>query len=620
MKKTAIAFSLMLVSMAPALSQESQADAVIENYEISFDMSSSESGTCETVRKITVMKPDGAGSARIAIYTDSFRDLASFSGEVTYRGKVIKKLKMADLTKVSMSSGLADDTFLYTYSPSLSGPYTIEYRYRMAYRHGIASFPTFFPVSRPDVQLRTATYRLSVPSGNEVRFSSSIGEPDIAMAGKKTVYTWETKDFEGFRDEPMMPDILELVPYVYACPAEFSLSGVKGSQGSWEELGEWLYRLQEDAISLPESFCRQLQEMTSGASSEYGKIKIIYEYLRKTTRYVSIQLGIGGLKPFPAADVMKSGFGDCKALSSYMRAMLSAIGIKSEYLIVNTDEPDLLPGYASLGQMDHAMLCVPMDKDSLWIECTNPSYPLGYRHSSIAGHEVVLVTPEGGKRVRARSYDDSSVRTVENFEVDLNADGSARCTVTRNPGPFNLERYIGLGQFKPEEKRQRLTSGYRFTCNGFSVTGISDNFDSIFPDGETPSMSITFTMDTKAYAKVSGDRIFIQANPSTPKLYHDKAERVNRISIDRGSAIADTVRINIPEGFVVEFIPEDISIESDFGKFSSKIESSDSSIRIVQSLEFIRGNFPKESYTGYREFAKSVSKAYDSKIVLIRKQ
>ena len=129
-------------------------------------------------------------------------------------------------------------------------------------------------------------------------------------------------------------------------------------------------------------------------------MKAVYDYLAKTTRYVSIQLGIGGLQPITATDVCRTGFGDCKGLSYYAGSMGNELGIPATYTVISSTIERLLPDFSSANQMNHVILQVPLPQDTLWLECTNPQLPFGYVHQDIAGHDALLIQPTGGSIYR----------------------------------------------------------------------------------------------------------------------------------------------------------------------------------------------------------------------------
>ena len=624
MKRIFLLAVLSLIAVLAYADDVKTANAIILSDNTVFDVSSLSSGTLKSHVKVMVFNDKGLRSALFRAYVDPFRTLTSFSGKIEAGGKTIRKLKSSDLTTVMVAEGVASDAYVTFYEPEAPYPFTVEYDYEISYRKGFVSFPVYYPVISSDVSVTKASYSISLPSGMSIQYNSSK-EPEKVTDGKKDVYVWSFDRYPGYVYEHMMPEEQEFVPYVYSAPVNFEYAGYKGVQTSWKETGEWLYSLQKDAFEVPDELRHKVQELVAGVTADKEKIRILYDFLRENTRYVSIQLGIGGYRPFSVSTVFKTGFGDCKALSVYMQALLSIAGIKSEYFVVHTDNEELLSGFHSIGQMNHAMLCVPMKSDTLWIECTNARYPLGYRHSSIAGHQVLLVKEEGGEMVRVSDYPDSLRLKSETVDVELMADGTAVCKGQRRLVLNKVEPYIGFRSLDAKAQFRAIMSGNSFNPTDFTILSVEDNFNdwtSMEPDEEyIPELRICYSYTVKDYAKAAGDRIFMDMNPFAKKLYSDRSPRINDMVINSETTLSDTVRINLPAGYIPESLPASGIVESQFGCLATEVTQSEdqSVVTIVQTFRFYPGRFPKEVYADYRTFARSVSRIYDAKIVLVRK-
>lgn len=617
----------LILPLSAAAKEAEDFNAVVRTHKAEFTMASETSGKLKIHTKITVMNKHGLGAAEFLVYNDGFRQLSSFSGSIQTGGKVIKKLKKSDISTYSATDGIASDATVSVYSPTAPYPFDVEYEYTVDYSKGMVSFPAFLPISEADVRLEESEYVITVPSGTRIQYNSS-GEPEISKESKSDRYIWTFNDHDGYVSEHMMPSVLTLIPYVYACPVEFSYAGTKGSQETWNETGKWLYSLQEGNAAVPVELRPKILAATEGLTDVKARIKAVYDFLRENTRYVSIQLGIGGFKPFPVETVYKTGFGDCKALSAYMQALLKVVGIDSEYYIISTTRSKLIKGYHSVGQMNHAMLCVPMESDTLWVECTNPRYPLGYRHDSAAGHEVVLVKEDGGELVRIPSYPDSLRFRSESVDVILNADGTAECAGSRFLKLDNVESYLSFSSYKPKDQFDVIMSGNSLNPTDFKIVSVQDNFNGWLEDEGiyVPEMKIDYSYKVNGYATRSGERMFLQLNPFSKKLYADRKKRINRMVILSGSTYADTVNLILPKGYVPETTPASSTIVSKFGTFRTEVkytqatEDRPAEIQAVQTMTFVPFKGEPEEYEQYRDFAKAVSNAYSARIVLISSQ
>lgn len=616
--------TLLLLSAIICLSGRMAAEgmdnlkAVVLEHDATFTLSSPTSGELKVKERTLVLDAKGLQAVMFEVYTDSFRSLSSFSGKIEVGGKVVNKIKTSDLTTVSLSSGLADDSYAVVYEPNAPCPCVVEYEYSVSYKKGIVSFPVFFPVVESGVAVQSAAFTIKVPRYCKIQYEAS-SQPERLQMGSSDVYKWTVKDFKGYAEEHIMPSVRNIVPYVYSGPVDFVYAGTSGSLSSWKSLGDWICSLQSDVKDVPSDMKAKVLELTQDTGSDIQKVRILYDFLRGYTRYVSIQLGIGGLKPFPVSTVWKTGIGDCKALSVFMQSMLDIVGIKSDYVIVHTRNSRLMEGFHTPSQMNHAMLCVPLQADTLWLECTNPRYPIGYRHKSIAGHDVVLARPEGSEKVRVRSYPDSLRFSSESAHVRLIADGSAECAVVRTLKLTETEPYIGFGDWTPKEQFNDLMSGNSLRPAEFKVQSVKDNFTQYEDSSYVPQMEISYSFLTREYAKVTGDRIFFDINPFSKSLYSQRGERINEIRINSGRVVCDTICVEIPEGYVIESMPSTSSVKSDFGVLDTIVSADERHVSVVQKIVLNKGTFPKESYPEYRTFARNVSRSYSSRVVLRKK-
>ena len=155
------------------------------------------------------------------------------------------------------------------------------------------------------------------------------------------------------------------------------------------------YDLIKVTHDLSESTINEIQELVKNENSKIDKAKKIYQYVQDKVRYISVQVGIGGWKPFNASEVDKSSYGDCKALTNYTMSLLKAANIKSNYSLVyaGNSQRNIEGDFTSI-QGNHVILNIPQDtKEDIWLECTSQKMPFGFIGDFTDNRDVLVISP-----------------------------------------------------------------------------------------------------------------------------------------------------------------------------------------------------------------------------------
>ncbi|MBK8353118.1 MAG: hypothetical protein IPL21_16095 [Saprospirales bacterium] len=202
---------------------------------------------------------------------------------------------------------------------------------------------------------------------------------------------------------------------------------------NWEDLGNWISKLNVGRDSLSSEIKNKLIDLSKNEQSTSGKINIVYKYLQSITRYVSIQFGIGGLQPQFAQKTIENGYGDCKALSMLMIALLKAIDIKAYYTLVKAgDNENIIKEFPS-NQFNHAIVCVPLNKDTLWLECTDQNIQFNYL-SDFTDDRDVFVIAEKPFITHTKTYtqQENYIKTIG--QISIAEMGDAKCNLIKEAG------------------------------------------------------------------------------------------------------------------------------------------------------------------------------------------
>jgi hypothetical protein len=263
-----------------------------------------------------------------------------------------------------------------------SYPYTVEYNYEIEYS-GLLGYPEWQPLDAYRISIEKSSFLISYPDSIKIRYRE-FHLPRSCRTEKHenglSSIEWKLDSLKAWREEPYSQGLHHETPLVITAPTKFIYEGYPGSMNTWKEYGNWFSKLIEGHDQLSSLRQSEIQELVTGMKDTTQIVRKLYEYMQNRTHYVGIQMGIGGLQPFPAETVDRLGYGDCKALSNYMRALLKAVGISSVYTEAgaSNNQGITMTDFPTVYQCNHAILCVPLSKDTIWLECTSQTKPCGY--------------------------------------------------------------------------------------------------------------------------------------------------------------------------------------------------------------------------------------------------
>lgn len=599
-------------------------NAVVREDKMVYTILSQSTATAYNYFAVTIFNNNGRTFAEKTIGYDKLSKITLLKASVyDAAGKLIKKVKTSEIEDGSAFDGFSlysDNRYKNIDLSQSTYPYTVEFEYQIDYKflYGIDG-THLIPAEKVSVQ--QASYELIFPEKLRPRYKmvNLTQEPkkSINAKGLESLY-WSFENLTPINIEPYSAGFREVVPHILAAPSLFEYAGYAGNMSTWESYGQWENQLNVGRDELPEATKQKVRTLTQNLSSTEEKAKVLYEYLQSKTRYVSIQLGIGGLQPFPATLVDNVGYGDCKALSNYMVALLKEAGIKSHYATVKAGDYryDLMLDFPS-HQGNHVIVAVPNVRDTLWLECTSQINPFGYAGKFTGDRKAFILTENGGQWVNTPTYPDAINIQSRSADVTLAATGDATATIKTMYSGLQYENDgldFHLGDQYDKQKKWILntTDIPSFDVSSFKFENKKDKI---------PSATVSMNLVLKRYANTSGKRLMLVPNLMNRSTFMPERNENRKTDIIRnfGYIDYDTIRYHVPEEIYPEVLPQPVKISSRFGEYESTYTFDQRLVIYTRKLKINKGRFPASTYSEFAEFYKTINRADNAKLVFLNK-
>lgn len=599
---------------------------VVKRYEnISFEIVSTRETVLKKKYALTVLNEDGAGYAVFQERYDGLRQIRNIEGRLLdATGRELRSVKNKDVKDLSAISGISiyeDDRVKQHSFDYHVYPHTVVYEVTIRFNHSFY-FEPWMPQDGPGVAVEESRFTLVSPEGYQVRTKAFhyADAPEVHTSDGKRTQVYVLKNKKAIYKPYAAPPWYELTTTLFLGPTDFNMGGMDGKMDSWRSLGQFQYRLNEGLNGLPDAVKEEVAKRCSGVATTREKIATLYDYLQQNTRYISVQLGIGGWKPFDAAYVAKNRYGDCKALSNFMYSLLEAAGIPAHYALIRAgrdrDARQMLEDFPS-NQFNHAVLCVPTGADTTWLECTSQTDPFGYMGSFTGNRKALLVTPQGGALVATPRY--GIAENLQERTIRGKLDPSGNLTATVNT------RYTGIQQDSKEDlarssdRRQVLEQlNEEYDLPSYEVL----NFAYRQQKKHIPQVDEQLELDVPRYATVSGKRLFVLPNllgQSNLKLARDTTRNCDYV-FDLAYRDVDSVTLELPAGYTPEALPQPVKLQTPYGLYHYSVSLKGAQLQMVRVVEQYAVRVPPAEAEEMIRFWDAVYKTDRGRVVLVKEE
>ncbi|TVZ22285.1 uncharacterized protein DUF3857 [Dokdonia sp. Hel_I_63] len=573
-------------------------------------------------RIVTVLNKLGNNDVGSSIYYDNSSRVKSIKATVyDAHGNEVKKYKQRDFNDASATDGFSlhsDTRVLYlNYTPS-SYPYTI-----VVESEKISKTTAFIPPVYSNTNYYSSTQKIEY----DISYNPSLGLRYIHEGDRKDFFIREesgalhieARNIMAVSPEAFAPSFNTIVEHIIFGLDRFNLEGVNGKADDWLVFGKWMDdNLLNGTQDLPEDTIKTIKELVVGIDDPVIRARKVYNFVQNKVRYVSIQIGIGGWKPMLSSKVDEVGYGDCKALSMYTKALLEVANVPSYYTVVygDSDKRDIRPDFASV-QGNHVILTLPQEDNSyVWLECTDQQVPFGFIAGFTDDRDVLIVTPEGGEIIHTKKY-----TAQDNFQYlkgtyTLNNSGDIMAEVRMSSGGIQYKVRSKLDKDNDDERKKYYYDFWNYINNlqlG-DFTFKNNKIDAIFVE------KISFT--ARNYATLAGQEMIVPINAFNrfSAFPAGAIERTQDVSVARGFSDTDSTEIVIPSNYIVQYIPENVTLDTEFGRYAIAFEKiSENTLSYKRSLILNEGAYDKSNYKEFRSFLRKVAINDKQKMILVSK-
>tara|TARA_B110000046_G_scaffold186037_1_gene231684 strand:+ start:3767 stop:5680 length:1914 start_codon:yes stop_codon:yes gene_type:complete len=611
-------------SLLIPLELKENSNAVVRLHKTTIDVLGIDDMTITVDRTVTVLNKLGNEFVRAAVGYDDNSKINKLEARIyDILGTEVKKINKNNFVDVSAVDGgtlYSDSRVKYLDYTPVSYPYTVHFQYQKK-TSSTGFLPNWNPIEGYSVSVENNTYQVNLKNGKARVKEKNFEGYEINTAVSERSVHYRIKNAKSIKYEVLSPSLRSFKPMALVALNNFKTDGVNGNYKDWKEFGFWM----SNSLLIGRDYIDQATKskvlsLVSGIEDPIKKAKIVYQFMQNKTRYISVQVGIGGIQPIAANEVDRLGYGDCKGLTNYTKALLDIVGVTSYYSHIEAgryEKVSFEKDFASLEQGNHVILNIPNDKEDVWLECTNQTMPFGFLGDFTDDRDALVMTSDGGVLKHTTSYrNEQNLQTLV-ATIVLDEKGNINSLIKRVSKGLQYDDKYNYEDLTEEELIKNYKSNVWSYNNNLEVNSVA-----IENDKENVIFTEDLNVSIKNYAAINQGEYLFRVNVFNKIGYVPKRYRTRKLplKISQGYKDIDDLIIKIPDGYSLSNLPETKELSTKFGTYKITFTKVDETTFKYQKIMLIKeGVYSKEDYKKYRSFRRSVAKYENLRIAIAKK-
>ncbi len=492
----------------------------------------------------------------------------------------------------------------YLYFPSLEegDRLTLEYTHSATAERNIFDdyFGDVFFVEA-NQPMAFSRYVLITPSDKPISTNAAeltIGDWSEEDDGERAVRTWQARGVAEVAREAGSPGASEQFEYL-------SVS----TYDNWDDLARWYWNLIESQLVTSDEIEETVASLTEGLTSRREVVTAIHNYVVRNTRYVGLEFGIHGFKPYRTTECFARRFGDCKDTASLIKVMLGIAGIPAHIVLTRTRDLGRIGEHPpSLAVFNHAIAYVP--EFDLYLDGT-----AGFSGSSElpdmdqGASAVIVLDGQGGRFVTIPVLPSSASTSRREVYVDL------RGSVARGEGTFvvsGAHAPMFRRAFETEDQRlEQLEANISTTVPGVRIVGAE--FGDMTKIDEPARFGYEF--EGGQWTNTVGGELVVMPIGRESQLNRDFSPMAAREHVlDHSSRFVTEQHVVFdvgPDRPLIDAPLGDETIESPFGHASMSVTFEDGRLSTSTSFALDVIRVAPEEYPAFQQFVMAADRLFN---------